>query len=77
MKARDVVPGWPRGRSTSVHSPDEPGDMLIWGRCSWSTADYEKLKAEVAENHRYHQQQAAMLNQFGVVPSSASVPGMR
>ena len=67
LKARDIVPGWPRGRSTSVRSPVElPIDYYLsyLGRTWWGIADFDKLEKETVLTALYHKCQREMLNQY-------------
>lgn len=52
MKARDIIPGWPRPRTTASV------DKWFW------VPKWRLYSDEECENIRYHQQQAAMARKF-------------
>ena len=68
LKARQVVTGWPRGRSSScLGSFDwEYRDygMMLFGRSYWSFADLGCKSREDELDWKYHQEQQAMLNAY-------------
>lgn len=53
LKARDIIPGWPKGRTTV--SGDRWLNYPPWWR-NWSEEEFQNI--------RYHQQQAAMARKF-------------
>src|ERR1700722_10392640 len=65
-KARDIIAGWPRGRSTSTSSYYRyEADMLVFmlfGRSHWSAPDLFRAEDELAASAFYHREQAAMLD---------------
>ena len=69
LKARDVVAGWPKGRSTSIFLPDRY--ELAWFRFAVSRSTYSELRFEIADRQRwldlqqtveYHEAQQAMVD---------------
>jgi hypothetical protein len=64
MKARDLIPGWPKPRSTVCSTPYDCSAMLRFGRCSWSSLDLERLCEDVVLNNNYHRAQQLMLDDF-------------
>lgn len=75
VKARDIHPGWPRGRSTSFWSPPEVADVgfLIFGRANWATRDMTELILDTIESALYHQRQAEMLERHRTRPLHGEV----
>lgn len=60
LKARDIIPGWPRGRSTADMWPDwKSVDM---GEVFWPNRA-EKI-AELKLDREYHEAQQQMVNEF-------------
>lgn len=69
VKARDIIPGWPRGRSTSSDkSYEEYGEIDLWwlhfGRANWSVDDMLMLVGDKQVNFEYHARQRAMMEEF-------------
>lgn len=64
LKARQIVPGWPRGKSTSQPYISESNDLWWWmiGRSEWCAADGYDLHWDMARNIRYHREQKQMLD---------------
>ena len=73
MKARDIVEGWPRGRSTGTFI--DSIDDLAWYRMRWTAYAYNPLKGEhelIAQRHLddlmanvlYHQAQQKMVTEY-------------
>lgn len=65
LKARDIIPGWPRGRSTiTCYSND------LWKYSRWN--DYwfliKRISADslvdLKQDYNYHQKQQEMVNRF-------------
>lgn len=75
VKARDIIPGWPRGRSTSAQSPSELGEIgfMIFGRSYWQPGDFTHLALDIIANVQYHQRQAEMLNRHRKDPLHGEV----
>ena len=63
MKARDIIKGWPKPKSTL---PAHDGrDMLRMFRYRhWSPRDRAMLDDEVDSDLRYHERQARMLHEY-------------
>lgn len=66
MKARDIIPGWPRGKSTSGHSA-----AYLWPHLLWLTpydlqaiAYRRQFEEEEEANRCYHAGQQAMVDRF-------------
>jgi len=55
MKARDIIPGWPRGRSTIAPLSSGQHAHVFFGRLS------EQSCSELELNAEYHRQQGKML----------------
>jgi hypothetical protein len=64
FKARDIISGWPRGRSTSCPNVPETGGwwFLTFGRASWKEGDISLLYFERQMVAHYHEQQAEMMD---------------
>jgi hypothetical protein len=62
MKARDIIPGWPRGRST-VNAWPQDLDML-WFRRNLSKEAVLLLKADADLTREYHEDQQLMVDGF-------------
>jgi len=67
-KARDIIAGWPRGRSTSTSSYYKyEAEMLIFmlfGRTHWSAPDLFRAEDELAANSVYHREQQRMFDWY-------------
>lgn len=66
MKARDIIPGWPRGKSTSP-GPDlyvSPFWTRIWVHCCPSPYDLAMLEDQLDSDRRYHEAQQRMVDQW-------------
>lgn len=59
VKARDIIPGWPKGRSTWAYTPSR------WDT-EWAKVYCMQPEAmvELRENVKYHEQQQKMVNTF-------------
>jgi hypothetical protein len=71
LKARDIVEGWPRGKSTGglgLWSGDENFATDHWflhfGRASWSFQDMTALQIEYNENCKEHVRAARMFGEY-------------
>lgn len=71
MKARDIIPGWPRPRSVLVWNRDWDWHYLryAWGIGSWYSRDgsldvdgSDRWRKEFEANVAYHRAQQAMVN---------------
>lgn len=66
MKARNIIPDWPRGTSTSKpyneHLPCWTFAKIL--RRRWSLADVAQLEDEQADRMRYHAAQARMMDDW-------------
>lgn len=62
MKARDIIPDWPRGTSTSKPWPSYPTVAAIG--MYWSPRDRAMLEDEVDSDRRYHEAQACMMDDW-------------
>jgi len=61
LKARDIIPGWPKGRSTSTFILNR--DDLVW--CLWlNRANYHKSFFEMKASVEYHEAQQRMMNGY-------------
>ena len=68
IKARDIIPGWPRSRST-MSTCDEWNwgfkYLRFWNRYrDWTDADLQRGVVEQAADADYHARQAAMVDSF-------------
>lgn len=64
QKARDIIEGWPRGRSTMTPYPKRCWWHLLYlYQSSTSLDNYNKAKEFEFEN-TYHQMQQAMVNEW-------------
>jgi hypothetical protein len=60
MKARDIIPGWPRGHSTSAPFPTETPMWRLgtdWGEVADRLIDSE-------DNRKYHAEQERMMHEW-------------
>lgn len=64
MKARDIIPGWPRGRSTSAP------EKWHWIEWPWRIDEDDIL------NRNYHAQQQAMVTAYIERPLREAIAGM-
>jgi hypothetical protein len=64
VKARDVVPGWPRGHSTSRPFDDFDSFSMYYGRRLWTQSEREQLQADIEANAEYHRRQAEIAAEF-------------
>lgn len=55
MKARDIIPGWPRGRSTSKPYELEPPPQMFGGADVGSVLDYSATETVFGVDHRWKQ----------------------
>lgn len=54
MKARDIIPGWPKGKSTESRARDwEYREFWIWPWQMWTEETREYLR----DNREYHELQ--------------------
>jgi hypothetical protein len=60
VKARDIIPGWPRGRSTVVLWPDWECAPWLW-LTNWKSAEGY---ADWAADREYHEAQQRMTTRF-------------
>jgi hypothetical protein len=64
LKARDVIAGWPRGKSQS--QPYIPSldsfNFLIFGRSYWDDLDLFNLRVDLGNEFLYHRDQQVMLD---------------
>ena len=65
LKARNIITGWARGRSTSCLGSSEPlGQFIFFGRSSWSFEDLGRKAREDELNWKYHQGQQAIQDAY-------------
>jgi hypothetical protein len=64
LKARDIIAGWPRGKSNSQpYVPESDAiQFSFFGRSSWCPSDLYDLRWGIAYSIRYHREQSAMLD---------------
>jgi hypothetical protein len=65
MKARDIIPGWPRGRSTWAHAPsrwDLEGFDFGQNRLAWR--DRVRKCSDLKVDVIYHEAQQRMVNAY-------------
>ena|SRR5579864_60579 len=79
LKARQIVPGWPRGRSTSSRSLPQVQDLDMWmfGRSNWCPADGYDLRWDIAYTIDYHRKQQAMVDKYLHEPMERAVDAVR
>lgn len=58
MKARDIIPGWPKSRSMSAFTPHR--GLAFWFRLV--RADDPRELADLMANIEYHEAQQRMMN---------------
>lgn len=63
LKARDIMPGWPRGRSTMNLYDRCMFGFICWLHC-WSPQDIMRLEMDLLASTKYHQHQAEMMENF-------------
>ena len=61
MKARDIIPGWPRGRSTTAPLFCRESIPSFQG---WPLADITAFGDEFFADLRYHQSQERMMHEY-------------
>jgi hypothetical protein len=59
MKSRDLIPGWPRGRSTSRPYESEQPPAMFGGSDVGSVLDYSATETVFGVDHRWKQDWAA------------------
>jgi hypothetical protein len=65
LKARDIIPGWPRGRSTSAEGRDRIIGLGMYRiRFLGNLKGFELFAEEVRLTRKYHEQQQAMVDEF-------------
>jgi hypothetical protein len=68
LKARDIIAGWPRGRSTSTSSyylyEAEMLIFVLFGRTSWNATDLFKAEDEISASAAYHREQQRMFDWY-------------
>lgn len=60
MKARDIIAGWPRGRSNSEPFDCDSGIRFLVRDAAYISA----ATREMAANHTYHERQQRMVDEF-------------
>lgn len=63
MKARDIIPDWPRGTSTSKPYESDMPLIVSWFR-HWSPSDVAMLEDEADSDRRYHEAQDCMMEDW-------------
>jgi hypothetical protein len=72
VKARDIIPNWPRGRSTTAPWP-EPCSIAAW--LPWlkvSESDYRRFEEDALGDEAYHESQARMMEDWHRTGSMAT-----
>ena len=67
LKARDIVPGWPRGRSTSCRASGDwqyADFMIQWYRLLGWGEPAKEYAHRLRENREYHERQQAMVDHY-------------
>jgi hypothetical protein len=65
LKARDIIPGWPKGRSTSVFGPLNSSLILWFASIRAREDECDKLRfAEQLASLEYHQAQQNLLHAY-------------
>ena len=63
VKARDIIPGWPRPKSTSQPEIPQVGDRAWWmriGRAHWPDYELRELQCDWYSNALYHDWQGCL-----------------
>lgn len=65
LKARDLIPGWPRGRSTVVLNDPWLHSIWWWTFCNHPSERHIELKRrEVSDDRAYHAGQSEMVERY-------------
>jgi hypothetical protein len=62
IKARDIIPGWPKGRSTTASFDNHCWEYFdVWPKSCLHT---DGMKEQMQLERLYHQMQQAMVNEY-------------
>lgn len=68
MKARDIIPGWPRGKSTTqpypVHRFESMLTLYFYEQVEQAKEYGRQVDAEDEENRHYHAEQQFMVDEY-------------